>query len=127
MVPVQYGFSEWPSADFPRIAWMAGSQSGTAMLAPRPAPTVTRLSPFVDQTGNTGRFSPNGDGVLDAAQVQYSLKEAATAVRLDVLNAPARWCSRCRWVLARRARTLPPGTDVSTAAPGRRRAATCCA
>ena len=64
---VQYGFSEWPSAEFPRIAWMAGSQSGTAMLAPRPAPTVTRLSPFVNQTGNTARFSPNGDGVLDTA------------------------------------------------------------
>ena len=46
-----------------------------------------RLSPFVNQTGNTGRFSPNGDGVLDAAQVRYSLKEAATAVRLDVMNA----------------------------------------
>ena len=84
---VQYGFSEWPSADFPRVAWMAGSQSGTAMLAPRPAPTVTRLSPFVNQTGRTGRFSPNGDAVQDIAAVQYSLKEAATAVQLDVLNA----------------------------------------
>ncbi|HKO34783.1 MAG TPA: glycosyl hydrolase family 18 protein [Candidatus Limnocylindria bacterium] len=83
---VQYGFTEWPSADFPRIAWMAGSQSGTAMLAPRQAPTVTRLSPFVNLTGHTGRFSPNGDGVQDAAQVQYSLREAASAVRLDVLN-----------------------------------------
>ena len=84
---MQYGFSEWPSAEFPLIAWMAGSQSGTAMLAPRPAPTVTRLSPFVNQTGNTARFSPNGDGVLDGAQVEFTLKAAATAVRLDVLNA----------------------------------------
>ncbi|HET9540253.1 MAG TPA: glycosyl hydrolase family 18 protein [Candidatus Limnocylindria bacterium] len=84
---VQYGFSEWPTADFPRVAWMAGSQSGTAMLAPRPAPTVTRLSPFVNQTGRTGRFSPNGDAVQDIAAVQYSLREAATAVQLDVLNA----------------------------------------
>jgi spore germination protein YaaH len=84
---VQYGFSEWPSADFARIAWMAGSQAGTAMLAPRLAPTVTRLSPFVSQTGQTDRFSPNGDAVQDSAQVQYTLKEAATAVKLDVLNA----------------------------------------
>ena len=84
---VQYGFSEWPSAEFPLIAWMAGSQSGTAMLAPRPAPTVTRLSPFVNQTGNTARFSPNGDGVLDGARVDFTLKAAATAVQLDVLNA----------------------------------------
>ena len=66
---------------------MAGSQSGTAMLAPRPAPTVTRLSPFVNQTGTTARFSPNGDGVLDGARVDFTLKAAATAVRLDVLNA----------------------------------------
>jgi spore germination protein YaaH len=84
---VQYGFSEWPSAEFPLIAWMAGSQSGTAMLAPRPAPTVTRLSPFVNQTGTTARFSPNGDGVLDGARVDFNLKAAATAVQLDVLNA----------------------------------------
>jgi hypothetical protein len=84
---VQYGFSEWPSAEFPRIAWMAGSQSGTSMLAPRRAPTVTRLSPFVDQTGRTDRFSPNGDGVLDGARVDFTLKAAATAVQLDVLNA----------------------------------------
>ena len=86
---VQYGFGEWPSADYPLIAWMAGSQSGTAMLAPRLAPTVTRLSPFVRQTGGTARFSPNGDGVQDGATVDYSLKAAASAVRLDVMTASA--------------------------------------
>ena len=84
---VQYGFSEWPSADYPRIAWMAGGQSGTPMLAPRQAPTVTRLSPFVNQTARTARFSPNGDGVQDGAEIAYTLKADASAVRLDVLNA----------------------------------------
>jgi spore germination protein YaaH len=83
---VQYGFGEWPSAEYPLIAWMAGSQSGTSMLAPRLAPTVTRLSPFVRQTDRTARFSPNGDAVKDGATMEYSLKASAAAVRLDVLD-----------------------------------------
>jgi spore germination protein YaaH len=84
---VQYGFSEWPSADYPRIAWMAGSASGDALMVPAQAPTVTKLSPFVAQKSRTALFSPNGDGAQDAAVIGYSLAEAATAARLDVLNA----------------------------------------
>ncbi|HEY7846936.1 MAG TPA: glycosyl hydrolase family 18 protein [Candidatus Limnocylindria bacterium] len=83
---VQYGFAEWPSAAFPLIAWMCATQSGTPLMGPRQAPTVTRLAPFVTQTGATARFSPNGDGVRDGAQVEYTLKSAATAVALDVLD-----------------------------------------
>jgi len=84
---VQYGFGEWPSAEYPLIAWMAASQSGSSMMAPRQAPTVTKLSPFVRQTDRTARFSPNGDGVQDGATVDYALKASATAARLDVLDA----------------------------------------
>jgi spore germination protein YaaH len=84
---VQYGFSEWPSADYARIAWMAGSASGDALMAPARAPSVTKLSPFVAQESRTARFSPNGDGTQDSAVISYSLKEAVSAVRLDVLDA----------------------------------------
>jgi spore germination protein YaaH len=83
----QYGFSEWPSADYPRIAWMAGSASGDTLMVPAQAPSITRLSPFVAQESRTARFSPNGDGVQDTATIAYALKEAASAIRLDVLDA----------------------------------------
>jgi len=83
---VQYGFSEWPSADFPLIAWMAGSDADTTYLGPSVAPTATRLSPFVRMTARTAAFSPNGDGVQDGATVGYTLKADAPDVRLDVLN-----------------------------------------
>jgi spore germination protein YaaH len=83
----QYDFSEWPSADYPRIAWMAGTASGDTLMAPAQAPTVTKLSPFVAQVSRTARFSPNGDGTQDRARIAYSLKRAASAVRLDVLDA----------------------------------------
>jgi spore germination protein YaaH len=83
---VQYGFSEWPSADFPLIAWMASSDADTVYLGPSVPPTTTKLSPFVRVTARTAAFSPNGDGVLDGATVGYTLKEAATDVRLDVLD-----------------------------------------
>jgi spore germination protein YaaH/uncharacterized protein YraI len=83
---VQYGFSEWPSAEYPLIAWMAGSSSTTTYLAPRAAPTTTTLAPFVTATSRTERFSPNGDGVQDGARVAYTLKADASQVRLHVLD-----------------------------------------
>jgi spore germination protein YaaH len=83
---VQYGFDEWPSADYPLIAWVAGSDSDTAYLAPAVAPTVTTLSPFVAQSSRTSMFSPNGDGVKDTAATTYALKAAASSVQLDVFN-----------------------------------------
>ncbi|HET6745719.1 MAG TPA: glycosyl hydrolase family 18 protein [Candidatus Limnocylindria bacterium] len=83
---VQYGFTEWPSADYALIAWVAGSDSGTSYLAPRWAPTTTRIAPFVRQTTRTASFSPNGDGVKDGASLSYTLQGGATAVQLDVFD-----------------------------------------
>jgi spore germination protein YaaH len=92
---VQYGFTEWPSADYPLIAWVAGSQSGTSYMVPRQAPTVTRLTPFIKQAGGTARFSPNGDDVQDAARVDYTLREPH---RGRWIRHPL-WCQcRPRWV-----------------------------
>ena len=50
---VQYGFSEFPSSDYPRIAWMAGSSSGTPTIVPAQAPGVTTLRPFISQGDRT--------------------------------------------------------------------------
>jgi spore germination protein YaaH len=84
---VQYGFSEWPSADYPRIAWMAGASSGTPMIVPAQSPASTRLRPFVDQGSRTATFSPNGDGVQDIASIGFDLRAAVTSARLDLLDA----------------------------------------
>jgi spore germination protein YaaH/uncharacterized protein YraI len=83
---VQYGFTEWPSAEYPLIAWVAGGYSGTTYLVPSSGPTLTKLAPFVAQASRTTSFSPNGDGVKDAATTAYTLKGAASAVQLNVLN-----------------------------------------
>ncbi|MEP6469411.1 MAG: glycosyl hydrolase family 18 protein [Chloroflexota bacterium] len=84
---VQYGFGEWPSAEYPLIAWVAGSYSDNAYLAPSVAPSVTMLSPFVAQRSRTSIFSPNGDGVQDTAATTYRLKGDASSVQLDVISA----------------------------------------
>jgi spore germination protein YaaH len=83
---VEYGFSEHPSADYPRIAWMAGSTSGEEYLEPSAAPSRTVLQPFVRVDDVTATFSPNGDGVLDTATIDFDLDGAASAVRLDILD-----------------------------------------
>ena len=83
---VQYGFSEFPSSDYPLIAWMAGSSSGTPMIAPAQAPGTTTLRPFVGQASRTAAFSPNGDAVQDSATIGFVLDEATTATRLDILD-----------------------------------------
>ena len=51
---VQFGFSEWPSADYPRVGWAAAGSIGTSYLIPIQAPTVTTvatITPFVDIGG----------------------------------------------------------------------------
>lgn len=84
---VQYGFTEWPSADYPLIGWAASGSGAEAYLAPAMSPTVTRLEPFVRGISATRAFSPNGDGLQDVATVSFRLTGAASAVRLEVVNA----------------------------------------
>lgn len=84
---VQYGFSEWPSAESPLIAWMAGRTTDTQLLVPTRAPSTTRLSPFVSEEASGLSFSPNGDGVQDSAAIGFALRGPASAVHVDVLDA----------------------------------------
>ena len=85
---VQYGFTEWPTADYPLVGWAASAGGGVPYLVPEWAPTMTTLRPTVaGVTPTPRRFSPNGDGTLDTVQVAFSLSSAMSAARLDVLNA----------------------------------------
>ena len=84
---VQYGFTEWPSADYPRIGWMALGSGGEAYLVPSRAPTVTKLVPFVRNVAATSAFSPNGDGHADTASITFDLRGDTTSARLEIVNA----------------------------------------
>jgi spore germination protein YaaH len=85
---VQFGFSEWPSADYPRAGWVAAGDASGPFLAPTVAPTVTTISPWITGYAPAVRsFSPNGDGRSDGASVAYTIPAAADSVRLDVLEA----------------------------------------
>ena len=41
---VQFAFSEWPSADYPRLGWVAAGAGATAYMTPAKAPNVTTLT-----------------------------------------------------------------------------------
>ncbi|HLY35446.1 MAG TPA: glycosyl hydrolase family 18 protein, partial [Candidatus Limnocylindria bacterium] len=85
---VQFNFTEWPSADYPRTGWAAAGYGTDVYLTPAVAPTVTTFSPRIGAYSVSARsFSPNGDGVADTVNVRYSLPAAASAVRVDILNA----------------------------------------
>jgi spore germination protein YaaH len=84
---VQYGFTEWPSADYPRVGWAAAGSSSVPYLVPAVAPAVTTLSPTVTEVSVAPRrFSPDGDGVLDGIQLSFRLAGAGSAARLDILD-----------------------------------------
>jgi spore germination protein YaaH len=85
---VQFGFTEWPSATYPRIGWAAAASGTTPYMTPAPAPSVTTFSPTISGYQVAPRlFSPNGDGAKDTATVSFSLPRPATAAALDVLSA----------------------------------------
>lgn len=85
---VQFSFTEWPSADYPRTGWAAAGSGTDAYLTPAVAPTVTTFLPRIGAYSVSARsFSPNGDGVADTVNVRYTLPAAASAARVDVVNA----------------------------------------
>ncbi|HLA65413.1 MAG TPA: Ig-like domain-containing protein, partial [Candidatus Saccharimonadales bacterium] len=85
---VQFGFTEWPSAAYPRIGWAAAASGTTPYMTPATAPSVTTFSPTISGYQVAPRlFSPNGDGTKDTASMSFSLPRAATAAVLDVLSA----------------------------------------
>jgi spore germination protein YaaH/putative cell wall-binding protein len=84
---VQFDFAEWPSAEYPRVGWVARAGGAVTYLAPAPAPTVTAVQPVIAGYAVDPRHtSPNGDGFRDTASVTFSLLGSATSASLDVVN-----------------------------------------
>jgi spore germination protein YaaH len=85
---VQFGFTEWPSSDYPRVGWVAAASGGSPYLVPAVAPTVTTLVPTIAGYGLSRRLiSPKLGGALGTTTVSYTLPAASTGTTLDVLNA----------------------------------------
>ena len=85
---VQFGFGEWPSADYPRVGWVAAGSGPTPYLTPAKAPNVTTLTlgyhvpalvattyvalapaRLLDSRVGTGLAGPFSDGVPRTFQV----------------------------------------------------------
>ncbi len=114
--PISRASPGWPAASRARPCWRRGRR--------RPSPGCRRSStrPAIPDAS-----APTATGCWTRHRCSTHSRRRPPPCDWTSSTPPARWCSRWRWVLARRARTAPPGTDVSPAAPGRRRAATCCA
>lgn len=84
---VQYGFQEWPSAEYASIGWVAAGSGTSRYLAPAYAPSLTRLAPFFGGYARTATaLSPNDDGVQDVVSIRYTLAAPASAMRLEVVS-----------------------------------------
>jgi hypothetical protein len=83
---VQYGFSEWSSADYPLIGWMASGTAGDPFLEPAAAPNRVKLDGFISVVSRTKHFSPNGDGTQDTAKTRYALTGDASNVQVEIVN-----------------------------------------
>lgn len=84
---VQYGFTEWPSSNYPLIGWVAAGDGTSSYLVPANAPSVTLLNPFIGSYMlSRTTFSPNADGSNDDVTLTYALRAATTDVRVDVVN-----------------------------------------
>lgn len=92
---VQYGFSEWPSAEYARIGWVAFGDDVADYLEPAYAPTVTKLTPYLgDYARSVTAFSPNDDGIRDVVSVGYTLPAPVASMRVDIVDASDRVVQR---------------------------------
>jgi spore germination protein YaaH len=96
---VQFNFSEWPSADYPRIGWVAAGSSTTAWVVPTKPPNMITVAASAKPAQlmfglgtHTGyRFS--GTGAVTAAKsftLQYS-SSAPVNTRATITNQSGTW------------------------------------
>ena len=84
---VQYGFTEWPSADYARIGWVAAASGATPYLVPRQSPTVVKADPFVSGLSFAPEFFPNGDGDQDSLPLHFTLKGPVPSAVVEIRDA----------------------------------------
>jgi spore germination protein YaaH len=96
---VQFDFTEWPSADYPRVGWVAAGDGTTPFIVPTKPPNMTTVSatarPAVLMFGvgtHTGyQFSATGSV---AAAKTYTVTKASSApvnTRASITNQSGTW------------------------------------
>lgn len=96
---VQFGFSEWPSADYPRIGWLAAASGGTAYMVPAKPPNMTRVAAtakpaqMVFGAGTHTGYQFNSAGAMSAAKTYTLMKgsSAPTSTRASIANQSGTW------------------------------------
>jgi spore germination protein YaaH len=87
---VQFAFTEWPSAQYPRLGWVAAGSGTTRYLTPAPAPNATTISstatpvtPITDLVAPSVLSrspAPNATGVSRMPSVTVRFSEPITGL-----------------------------------------------
>jgi spore germination protein YaaH len=79
---VQFDFTEWPSADYPRTGWVAAGSGGTAYLVPAKPPNMITISSTALTAPALAERSPgvNASGVATTVQPYIRFDRVVTGV-----------------------------------------------
>jgi hypothetical protein len=80
---VQFDFSEWPSADYPRTGWVAAGSGGTAYLVPTKPPNMISIAAGATGFYGTAGAAPSVGGRYPAPGATGISAASAPAVRFD--------------------------------------------
>lgn len=80
---VQFNFTEWPSADYPRAGWVAAGSGGTAYLVPTKPPNMITVASNATGFYGTAGSAPSVGGRYPAAGATGVAAAVAPAVRFD--------------------------------------------
>jgi spore germination protein YaaH len=80
---VQFSFTEWPSADYPRVGWLAAGSGGTAYIVPTKPPNMIGISSTATGFYGTAGTAPSVGGRYPAAGATGVSAAVAPAVRFD--------------------------------------------
>ena len=80
---IQFGFTEWPSADYPRTGWVASGSGGIAYLVPTKPPNMTSIDAAATGFYGTAGAAPSIGGRYPTPGATGVSAAATPAVRFD--------------------------------------------
>ncbi|MBA3688565.1 MAG: SH3 domain-containing protein [Chloroflexi bacterium] len=96
---VQFNFSEWPSADYPRIGWVAAGSGTTAWVVPTKPPNMITVAASAKPAqlmfglGTHTAYQFSGTGAVTAAK-SFTLQNGSSApvnTRVSITNQSGTW------------------------------------
>jgi len=96
---VQFDFTEWPSAAYPRIGWLAAGSGGTAYLVPTKPPNMISVAASASPArmmfgaGTHTGYQFTSSGAMTAAKSSTLAKgsSAAASTRMSIANQSGTW------------------------------------